>query len=55
MDNQKNVREITQKALASTVLLEAEDAKNKTKSRGSGFVVQDTVQDTQIVSNFHVV
>ena len=51
MNNQKTVREITQKALASTVLLVAEDAKNKTIGRGSGFVVQDT----QIVSNFHVV
>lgn len=51
MNNQKTVREITQKALASTVLLVAEDAKNKTIGRGSGFVVQGT----QIVSNFHVV
>ena len=51
MNNQKTVREITQKALASTVLLVAEDARNKTIGRGSGFVVQGT----QIVSNFHVV
>ena len=51
MNNQKTVREITQKALASTVLLVAEDAKHKTIGRGSGFVVQGT----QIVSNFHVV
>ena len=51
MNNQQNVREITQKALASTVLLVAEDAKNKKIATGSGFVVQDT----QIVTNFHVV
>lgn len=51
MNNQKTVREITQKALASTVLLVAKDAKSTTIGRGSGFVVQDT----QIVSNFHVV
>ena len=55
MNNQEHVREITQTALASTVLLEAEDAKNKTIGTGSGFVVQDTFQNTQIVSNFHVV
>ena len=51
MNNQSNVREITQKALASTVLLVAEDAKEDRIGRGSGFVVHDR----QIVSNFHVV
>lgn len=51
MNNQKPIREITQKALESTVLLVAKDAKNTPISQGSGFVVQDT----QIVSNFHVV
>ena len=51
MSNQKTVREITQKALASTVLLVAQDAKDKIIGRGSGFVVHDD----QIVSNFHVV
>lgn len=51
MNDQETVREITHKALASTVLLVAEDAKNAAIGRGSGFVVQDA----QIVSNFHVV
>ena len=49
--DQKTVREITHKALNSTVLLIAYDAKNTAIGAGSGFVVHGT----QIVSNFHVV
>lgn len=51
MMDQKAIRDITQKALASTVLLVAQDAKSEIISRGSGFVVKRN----QIVTNFHVV
>lgn len=51
MMNQKAIRDITQKALASTVLLDAQDARSGIISTGSGFVVKQN----QIVTNFHVV